>query len=258
MAVRDREHAGAGHAYERDLQDVVTPPSEPAPPLLLPPLAAGIALWWCELTHDADHVERLAACLSPAEHARAARFGTAELRRRWIAGRVTLRRLLGTTLGVDPADVAIERGPRGRPRLADDRSGIDFNVSNTRLVALIAIARALPSGTRVGVDVEHEERAVGAERLAVKFLTTNERATLEGASADEHRRRFLHYWTCKEAMSKATGDGLAAPFRRLDVDLGAPPRLVDGPPPYEPARWTLHTPLVPSGYRATLAVWDSA
>lgn len=229
-----------------------------AEPLPLPPLVQGIALWWCDLAHHTDATEDLGACLSPAEHARAARFGTAELRRRWIAGRATLRRLLGTTLGVTPAEVPIQRGPRGRPRLADDCLRIDFNVSNTRWVALIGIACDLPNGTRIGVDVEHEERVVGADRLALKFLTARERATLEGQSADERRRRFLHFWTCKEAMSKATGDGLAAPFRRLDVELGAPPRLLDGPPPYDPARWALRSPAVPDGYCATLAVWDGA
>jgi 4'-phosphopantetheinyl transferase len=226
-------------------------------PLSLPPLVPGIALWWCDLAHDSDATEDLAACLSPAEHARAARFGTAELRRRWIAGRATLRRLLGTTLGATPAEVPIQRGPRGRPRLADDCPGVDFNVSNTRWVALIGIARDLPGGARIGVDVEHEDRAVGADRLALKFLTARERAMLEGAqSADERRRRFLHLWTCKEAMSKATGEGLAAPFRQLDVELGAPPRLVNGPQPYDPARWALRSPAVPDGYCATLAVWD--
>ncbi len=103
--------------------------------------------------------------------------------------------------------------------------------------------------------MERDDRDVGADRLALKFLTENERATLEGRTADERRRRFLHYWTCKEAMSKATGDGLAAPFRRLDVDLGNPPRLVAGPPPYAPLRWSLHAPAVPDDYRATLAIW---
>jgi phosphopantetheinyl transferase len=51
--------------------------------------------------------------------------------------------------------------------------------------------------------VERADRDVGADRLALKFLTARERATLEGRDADERRRRFLHYWTCKEAMSKA-------------------------------------------------------
>ena len=230
----------------------------PRGPRRLPPVATGVDLWWCDLGHDADETAALVVCLSAAEHARAARFGTDELRRRWIAGRATLRVLLGMTLGVSPGDVVIQRGLRGRPELAPPAPGIDFNVSHTREVALVGIARNLPAGTRIGVDVERDDRDVGADRLALKFLTARERTTLEGKSADERRRRFLHYWTCKEAMSKATGDGLIAPFGRLDVDLEPTPRLVGGPAPYEPPRWMLHAPDVPSDFRATLAIWSGA
>jgi hypothetical protein len=59
-------------------------------------------------------------------------------------------------------------------------------------------------------------------------------------------------------MSKATGEGLLAPFRRLDVGLLDPPRLLDGPPPYRPGRWTLHQPAVPDGWLATVAIWRGA
>jgi 4'-phosphopantetheinyl transferase len=227
-------------------------------PRRLPSPVAGIDLWWCTLQPGAIDTPSLAANLSPAEHARAARFGTEDLRRRWIVGRLALRRLLGTTLGIAPAEVPIQRGLRGRPELVPAILGIDFNVSHTRGVALIAIGRGLPAGTRLGVDVERDDRDVGADRLALKFLTARERATLVGRNEDERRRRFLHYWTCKEAMSKATGDGLAAPFGQLDVDLDVPPRLVGGPAPYDPARWTLRTPAVPDDYRATLAIWAGA
>ena len=242
-------------AAEFDNTDIRSTPPGPRAPFALPPSAHGITLWWCELAHDPGTVAGLATCLSAAEQIRAARFGTDALRTRWIAGRATLRHLLGATLGVAAAEVPIRRGLRGRPELMPATSGIDFNVSNTRGVALIAIGRDLPAGTRIGVDVERDDRDVGADRLALKFLTAREQATLEGRDADERRRRFLQYWTCKEAMSKATGDGLAAPFRRLDVELGAAPRLVAGPPPYEPAHWTLHALPAPDDYRATLAIW---
>ena len=70
------------------------------------------------------------------------------------------------------------------------------------------------------------------------------------------RRRFLRYWTCKEAMSKATGDGLSAPFRRLEVKLADTFELLAGPPPYQPKRWRLHAIDVREGYLATAALWS--
>jgi 4'-phosphopantetheinyl transferase len=227
-----------------------------APSHELPSAVPGVRLWWCGLERTGDELARIGGWLSPEETARAGRFGTAALRERWIAGRTSLRILLGDVLGVAPAEVALRSGPRGRPELADAASGIDFNVSHTREVALIGIATNLSAATRIGVDVERIDRDVSADRLATKFLTAREQATLVEAALNERRLRFLRYWTCKEAMSKATGDGLAAPFRHLDVDLSAAPCLIGGPPPYLPARWSLRCVDVPKGWLATLAIWQ--
>ena len=219
-------------------------------------IAEDIALWWCDLDRPVAEIERRAATLSPAEHARAARFGTDALRRRWIAGRTSLRVVLGQVLRLPAADVPITRGPRGRPELRGVGDPVDFNVSHTGNVALIGVLRRAGRNLRIGVDVERAAREVGADRLARKFLSDAERATMANLAPDDRRRHFLRYWTCKEAMSKATGDGLIAPFRRIEVDLRETPRLVDGPPPYRPPAWTLFAAPVPAGHFATVAVWD--
>jgi 4'-phosphopantetheinyl transferase len=218
----------------------------------------GVTLWWTQLDRTADELALVAATLSPPEMARAARFGTDALRHRWMAGRAALREVLGRTLGIAPASVEIRRGVRGRPELADTRARIDFNVSHTRDVALIAIARDVPPTTRIGVDIEHAEREVGVDMLQKKFLTPGERELIAPLSPEARRRQFLHSWTCKEAMSKATGDGIVAPFGQLEVELKSPPRLRGGPPPYVPADWSLHDATVPAAWFATVAVWHRA
>jgi 4'-phosphopantetheinyl transferase len=110
---------------------------------------------------------------------------------------------------------------------------------------------------RIGVDVERSDRSVAADKLAAKFLTPTERDAMTHLSPDERRIRFLRHWTCKEAMSKATGDGLAAPFRRIGIDVDPRGRLrVDaGPAPYAGADWELHAVAVPAPYLGTLARW---
>lgn len=228
----------------------------PDSPRELSAIAPGIGLWWCNLQRTPAEIPAIASLLSAAELARAAGFGTDVLRHRWMAGRGALRVVLGRVLGVDAAAVALVRGVRGRPELADGAARIDFNVSHTRGVALIAVARDLPGRARIGVDIEHRDREVGADRLARKFLTPRERATLADLAPDRRRQHFLRYWTCKEAMSKATGDGVIAPFRRLDVELTDPPRLSAGPPPYAPSDWSLHFAQLPPEWLATVAVWN--
>lgn len=216
-----------------------------------------IALWLCPLDRSVAESHALARSLSPLEIERADRFGTPALRARWIVGRGTLRGLLGAVLGIDPAAVALRRGTRGRPELAPG-AALDFNVSHTDDVALIGIATGLPSTARIGVDIERDDRAVNADGLARKFMTERERAGMAPLDEAARRRRFLQLWTCKEAMSKATGDALSAPFRDIDVALDESPHLLDGPPPYLADRWRLVSAEVPAGLIATVAIWRGA
>jgi 4'-phosphopantetheinyl transferase len=211
--------------------------------------APGVDAWACELARTDADVARLAGVLSEAEHARAARFGRPELRARYIVGRATLRTLLAGKLGVAGRDVTIARGRRGRPHVPG--TDLDFNVSHTEGLALFAMTR----GCRIGVDIEHGERTLNVDGVARKFMSPAEQALLAGLVPGERRRTLLRLWTCKEAMSKATGDALSAPFRRLDVGLGGGLRLRDGPPPYTPAHWQLVRIDVPGGFLATAALW---
>ncbi len=220
----------------------------------LPAPDPAIALWLCDLERDPAEVDAFTTYLSVDERARAARFGTAQLRNRWIAGRATLRLLLGSALGVNPADIRIARGRRGRPELAGPRR-LDFNVSHTDGIALIGLGHALPRAARIGVDLERADRRVNADRLARKFLTERERAALLPLTTEQRRMQFLRLWTCKEAMSKATGDALSAPFARLDVSLVPNLELQEGPPPYTSVDWRLMAADAGDELIATVAVW---
>ncbi len=215
-----------------------------------------LVLWLCPLGLPATKLADYDALLSKSERERAARFGTPALRQRYVAGRGTLRVLLGQELGVAPDCVRIIHGLRGRPSLTTTNRMLDFNVSHTRGVALIAFLRASHAAARIGVDIEHETRDVSADRLARRYLTAREREALPGLDADARRKRFIRLWTAKEAMGKATGDGLGAPMGRLDVDLAGGPRLIAGPPPYAPAAWRLIDVPLPGGFVATAARWN--
>jgi 4'-phosphopantetheinyl transferase len=215
-------------------------------PRELPAVADGLTLWWCGLEAPADAARDLAAALSPAE----------AMRHRWIVGRVALRTVLGGVLGIEPAAVPIVRGVRGRPELQGGGTGLDFNVSHTDGFALIGVLQTPGRSQRLGVDVERRDRQVGVDRLSRRVLAPEEQHALADLPPDERRQRFLRYWTCKEAMSKATGDGLIAPFREIHVEPGALPRVVAGPRAYAPAAWSLHAAPVPSDHFATVALWN--
>ncbi len=219
--------------------------------LAVPTPVTGLDLWSCALARSDGEVRDLAQLLSPAESARAARFGNDLLRNRYIVGRATLRLLLGRRLAVDPVQVPIKQGARGRPYVAD-ADGLDFNVAHTDGFALIGMTR----DRRIGVDIEHADRQVNVDGVARKFMSGNEREALALLTPDGRRRALLRLWTCKEAMSKATGDALSAPFREIDIATNARHQLVAGPSPYSPGAWELHAMTLPGAYFATVALWQ--
>ncbi|MBK9117507.1 MAG: 4'-phosphopantetheinyl transferase superfamily protein [Betaproteobacteria bacterium] len=221
-----------------------------AGPMPLPSPLPGVDVWMCGLARAPDEVRALAASLSAAEAARTARFGRDDLRERYVVGRATLRALLGARLGCAPAEVVIGRGERGRP-YAVDAGGLDFNVSHTAGVALIAVA----NDVRIGVDIERGDRQLNVDGVARKFMAPDEQRRLGALAQDARRRALLRLWTCKEAMSKATGDALAAPFRRMSVAIDGGLRLANGPAPYRPDAWRLEAVAAPGAFLATVALW---
>lgn len=80
------------------------------------------------------------------------------------------------------------------------------------------------------------------------MLSERERAAFGGQA-------FLVAWTCKEAVTKATGDGMRVWFRDITLSPpGAPPRVVDWPYPTSPDDVSLFDLDVEPGYAAALAV----
>ncbi len=87
-------------------------------------------------------------------------------------------------------------------------------------------------------------------------MSAREQAYLATLEPDPRRRALLRLWTCKEAMSKATGDALSAPFRRMEVALATDLALRDGPAPYLSPDWRLVAARAPPAFVATVALWS--
>ena len=131
-------------------------PSEAWLPATSVPSLAGdeVHVWAVPLDAETARLETL---LSPDERVRAARYRYPDLRREFTAGRGALRKLVGGYLGIEPDRLGFVYEERGRPVLSSEFSGagLNFNLSNARDLALVAVTR----GRGVGVDLE-----VGAPR----------------------------------------------------------------------------------------------
>lgn len=209
-----------------------------------------LRVWLADLDrHGADAAEL--ALLSEDERARAARFHFDVHRRRFVACRALLRRLLAADLGTAPQDVAFQYGPFGKPALAGE-SDLRFNVSHSDQYALVGLTR----GRDLGLDIERVRALDDLERLAETVFSPAERVELWQVPPASRPEAFFNGWTRKEAYIKARGDGLQR-LADFDVSLGPcePVRLrrVQGEPD-EPARWSL-TALTPiPGFAAAVCV----
>lgn len=144
----------------------------------------------------------LAATLSDAERERARRLRFHRDRRRFIVARARLRELLAARLGARPDAIEFEYGKNGKPRLAHGR--LHFSVAHCDDVALYAFSRS----SEVGTDIEAIRAVPEADAIAAQFFSPREYAAYLALAPQERPLGFLQCWTRKEALAKATGEGL--------------------------------------------------
>jgi 4'-phosphopantetheinyl transferase len=215
---------------------------------------------WPRLTRREIHVWKASlddavnahdhALLSPDEAERAGRYRFARDRLRFVAGRVLLRKILGGYLGRRPSELIFSQGPHGKPRLALDtnEARIHFNVTHADSLALYAIAR----GGEVGIDTERIREIPDWARIAESFFAPRELARLWRLPADRRAQAFFRAWTRREAIVKASGDGLTGGENASSLALDGNYRVRS----LAPAPGFLAT--LASGFRArrvTLITW---
>jgi 4'-phosphopantetheinyl transferase len=162
-----------------------------------------------------DTIPASAAMLSESEKQRASRFTFERDRKRFIAARATLRRLLAARLGVQPEEVELVYGRHGKPALGGQfaHSGLRFNVSHCDDLAVYAFAR----GREVGVDVEAVRWFADADDVAARFFSDTENKAYAALDSLDKPSGFFNCWTRKEAFIKAIGDGLNHPLQSFDA-----------------------------------------
>lgn len=234
------------------------------PPATIAP--GDVHVWRFGLDLTDDLLARLRPTLSSDELARAARFRFRVHASRFVAGRGQLRALLGSYTGSGPAEIRFRYTPRGKPELDPNPSGLHFNLAHSAGLALCAIARDLP----LGVDIERLDREVEFQQVAARFFSPAEAAAITALPPADRRAAFFRCWTRKEALLKATGEGLSFGLNQFTVTVrdDEPARVLHWPfGESESSDWNLiHLEPAP-GYVGALAIqgrlesvscWDHA
>jgi 4'-phosphopantetheinyl transferase len=220
------------------------------------PLAdSEIHVWATTLAVPADKFAALAATLSPEETERAHKFKFERHRNRFIAGRGALRGILGPYLRAHPADLRFIYSANGKPALAEGFADaeIHFNLAHSEDLALVAVTRA----GRVGVDVEGVRPVKNVEDLVARFFSQRENEAFQKIPDDQKPAAFFNLWTRKEALLKATGEGITRALSLIEVSFlpGEPARLlaISGDAALA-AQWSLRELSPATGFTGALAI----
>ncbi len=163
----------------------------PPAPSRAPDPADEVHVWRVWLDGEALPDE---AGLPAEERRRAEAIQIEERRRRWVAARWALRLVLSRYTGEQPAELRIEEGDGGKPRLAGEAE-VSFNLAHSSELALVAITK----GREIGIDVER----------------------VKPGRPDAYYRD----WVRREALAKCSGSGLwgpppDGPVELTDLDAG--------------------------------------
>jgi 4'-phosphopantetheinyl transferase len=206
----------------------------------------------CSLRVPRHEVATLRAYLSPDERVRADRFISERARDHFAIARGRVRQLLGPLCGCPPAQIRFGVAEGGKPRLDDEGGRLRFNLAHSNDLMLCAVTL----DREVGIDVEHAREDLEVEDIARRFFAGDEIRSLAAVPPALARDAFFACWTRKEAVIKATGEGLARPLDSfvVSVDPGHAAMVSADPVLGSPEEWSLVPVPLPPRYHGTVAV----
>lgn len=221
-------------------------------------LATGECHVWWATAGQPSHLGT--ECLDETERARHARMPAGPDRDLFVVGCALAKRVLAGYAGVPVHEVRFDRrcahcgGPHGKPRWQPpaSRPALNHSVSHSSGLAVVAVSLAGP----VGVDVQAVPATLDAARMSRLILADQERAAVRGVPAEQLMSVLTRYWVWKEAVLKATGDGLRIrPGAVAFAASASAPRLVAYPGRGDVVRRSVVRRLDPGpGYEAAVCV----
>ena len=183
--------------------------------LCFPGAAKGsIDLWWVpvpdvNVSSLYSHYHRV---LSAAEHQRFLSQRLPKGQLQFLITRIVLRYLFSLYHPeTQPAQWIFEKSETGRPQVDLSQSSLQFNLTHTGNLLLIAVTG---SGAP-GVDAEVLGRKADVARIAQRYFSSAEAVQILDSAPELRNELFLRFWTLKEAAVKATGLGLARSITRF-------------------------------------------
>ena len=203
--------------------------------------AGEVAIWGVDVSEMMDEIDSLMGLLSAEELKKAERLKDEMARRMCVVARGGLRVLLGAYIKQDPSQVMFDQQFGGKPML--ESGEMSFNLSHSGDWVVWAFA----TSGEVGVDLEKVRAHVLYERVAQRYFQPLEQQAL--SKAEDASRLFFDMWAAKEALVKASGKGVFAAMKEVELPL------MEGMVPHETVvgDWYLRRVEAGSKYACALA-----
>ena len=210
-----------------------------------------VHVWRANLNLSADEIDSFAAILSKDERLRADRFRFPQHRRRFIAARGILRKILASYLNLPSKSLQFAYGDRGKPKLLD--CTLQFNISHSQELALYGVT----CERKIGIDLEYLKTTTDFKKIARRFFAPRETEYIECLSEKKQKQAFFQLWTAKEAYLKATGEGLTGSLDKIEIfitpELSAKLLAIEGNT-FAATKWSIISFIPATNYVATLAI----
>ena len=164
--------------------------------------------------------------LTKREIIKADSFRFPKRRAEWLAGRLTLKRLIRSVSGFQISDlrrIEIIPDENGKPGFALDGKLRPEAVSISHRENLCAAAIRI-DGKPLGVDLEKIEAKTSA--FENDYFSPAERSIIN-ADPDQKDLRLASHWSAKESVLKTVGVGLRIDLRKIEITESDPIRCAD-------------------------------
>ncbi|MFD0793017.1 4'-phosphopantetheinyl transferase family protein [Mucilaginibacter litoreus] len=164
------------------------------------PAPGEVHVWRINIRQNIGNLDNFARLLNAEENIRAARYLQQKDKHRFIISRGAQRVLLGGYVNVEPYMLQFIPGENKKPYLAGNNYGLHYNLSHSGEWIILAVAVS-----PVGADVEYIDKEFDYHDILPLHFSDEEVAYINQSNSTES---FFNLWTRKEAILKATGNGL--------------------------------------------------
>jgi len=164
----------------------------------------GLHLWHLCADTRGDDLEACLPLLGERQRRRALGMTHQGYRERYIRAQAGLRRVLGFYLDIPPQAVGFVYGEAGKPSAVQAVGALEFNLTTTADLALVALSR----GGEVGIDCELLRPRADLLAVAKRMFSPEAVRTILHTPEDARLAVFYQHWTALEADSKCDGRGL--------------------------------------------------